>query len=71
MKIPTSKEIKVMRLRFGITQKQLAVLMNVHEVTVESWEQSINIPCDMSKKILRILIDKKHGAKLFKILNLF
>ncbi len=53
-----SEEIKVMRLRRGMTQMELAAHMEVHENTVLRWEK----PGGLGLAVLRPLHVKKLAA---------
>ncbi len=50
--------IKKLRAKFGITQSQLAALVDVSPAAVQSWEQGIARPGDDNKAILVALRNK-------------
>lgn len=53
----TQMEVRRIRARLGLTQRQFAVLINVTPKSVESWEQGIRHPSQAASRLLQILGD--------------
>lgn len=51
----TSKEIKDLRLNFGMTQVTFAEVMGVSVKTVEAWEAGTNKPIGSARRFLSVL----------------
>ncbi len=53
--LPYSKIIKEQRKRFGLTQEQLAQMLDVTKSTVSRWEKGIRSPSlEMFDRIMRM-----------------
>ncbi len=52
---------KEIRIKLGLTQRQMAHTLRVHQNTVRSWEQNISEPGDLNSFKLKQLQDVKNG----------
>lgn len=57
MKYEIRYKIKELRVEKGITQKQLAKLINKSETGVASWEQGLSEPCVNDIRLLCKIFD--------------
>lgn len=57
MKYEIRYKIKELRVEKGITQKQLAKLINKSETGVASWEQGLSEPCINDIRLLCKIFD--------------
>ncbi|WP_411843739.1 helix-turn-helix domain-containing protein [Salinicoccus sp. HZC-1] len=53
----SSKDIKTLRVKAGLSQKTLSEVIGVSSKTVEAWEQGKNKPSGSSARLLQILND--------------
>src|ERR1700741_2906980 len=51
------KNLKPLRMRLNLSQKELGDLLGVHVMTVSKWERGIAKPNDHQSRILRALSD--------------
>lgn len=57
MKYEIRYKIKELRKESGITQKQLAKMINKSETAVASWEQGLSEPCVNDLRTLCMIFD--------------
>ena len=51
----TSKEVKKIRTRTGLTQKLFASFLGVSSKTIEAWEEGVNTPSGAASRMLTII----------------
>jgi len=51
------RSLKPLRVRLGLSQKELGELLGVHVMTVSKWERGVLEPNEHQKRILRALAD--------------
>jgi molybdopterin-binding protein len=51
------KDLKPLRMRLNLSQKELGELLGVHVMTVSKWERGVAKPSDHQRQILRALAD--------------
>lgn len=51
----TSKEVKRIRNRIGLTQKLFASFLGVSNKTIEAWEEGVNTPSGAASRMLTII----------------
>ena len=73
----TESEINLVKKtckELGITQKELAERIGVHNVTVRNWTSKGNIP-EMAKNMMILLVEKKelvnYVSKMRNFVNIF
>ena len=54
----TAEEIKELRLKLGLTQKQLAEKLGVTKTTIHNWERQLARPSPMAKRGLNRLANR-------------
>jgi len=75
--LQTEPEINLVKQtckELGITQKELAERIGVHNVTVRNWTSKGNIP-EMAKNMMILLVEKKelvnYVSKMKNFVNIF
>jgi molybdopterin-binding protein len=56
-RLPAVKQLKSLRLRLNLSQRQLGELLGVHVMTVSKWERGVLEPSEHQKRIVRALAD--------------
>ena len=51
------KRLKILRLKMGVSQKEVAKLMNVSRKTIGRWERKENVPQDICGQKLEELLN--------------
>lgn len=63
------EQVANFRHQFGLTQGDLAHLLNVSRKTVESWEQGIRRPSGTAMRMMQLLEDEALSRIVFDVIN--